>query len=87
MSVHFANFIEINKFLTSSEYSNVYLLYLISIDLHAKCSEILTKTNSKYCELGNLEVTIHNSSIYSLSYVATKGQGIKLPCIKNYQHN
>lgn len=81
------NFIVVEPFVIHSDCCDEIILYLISLDLHQHFNNQLCATgDSRYCEVGHLEVFIHDGVYKSIEYRAQAGRGYKLPHIKNYDH-
>lgn len=71
------------------------ILYLISIQLHIHFAEHLTKfegnndddntgDNSRFVQVADLEIFIHDNVYKSIRFKAMSGTGYKLPSISHY---
>lgn len=82
--------IVIDPFLVNSYSCELYLLYIIALDI-ARIDPYFMRTcvrdSERYGEIRSLKVSIHDSAFLSVEYTAVKGNGFLLPRIKFVRDN
>lgn len=77
--------IVIDPFLVNSYSCELYLLYVIALDI-TRIDPYFMRTcvrdSERYGEIRSLRVSIHDSAFLSVEYTAVKGTGFLLPRIK-----
>lgn len=75
--------IVVDPFILHSSSCNEFTLYLISIDLHKHFGHNLNKCeeDSRFAEIGKLQVFIHDGKYKTIKYHAYAGRGYKIPRI------
>lgn len=81
------NNIYCNAFIINSKSCNLYILYLISLDLHRHFSQHLNILDDRYVEVGSLQVAIHDGVYAAIEYKVVSGRGYKLPRIHHNDCN
>lgn len=72
----------INPFILNSTSCELYILYLISIDISKNYNNLLVESSDLFVEIESLEIYIHDSAFTSLEYRAVApGKGYRLPRI------
>lgn len=81
------NNIHCNAFIINSESCTLYILYLISLDVHRHFSQHLNILDDRYVEVESLQVAIHDGVYAAIEYKIISGRGYKLPRIKHNNCN
>lgn len=73
--------IVVDPFIVNSTSCNLYILYLIALDITRQDGEFMKvrEPERSTAEVGKLCVKIHNSAFVSISYTAEQGFGFELP--------
>ncbi|KAG8362530.1 ac146-like [Fopius arisanus] len=75
----------VNPFILNSTSCELYVLYLIALDIDRRCRSFLLDSGAdkKFVEVADLQVFIHDGAFTSIEYRATQGHGYRLPRIEN----
>lgn len=81
MSDSVSGHVVVEPFVLNSSDCQVFILYLISLDITRTSPTFLTPVSQTYVEVAGLDIVIHDGPFVSVSYSATRGNGYRLPRI------
>lgn len=82
MSTRSRHHIVIDTFLVHSESAELYIAYLISLDLHGRYGDrLLADVDDRFVQVRSLDARVHYGAFCAIAYTVEFGGGYRLPRI------
>lgn len=81
-SHHHHHHIVVDTFLVHSESADLYILYLISLDLHRRYGDLLwADADDRFVQVKSLDARVHYGAFCAIYYTVEFGRGYRIPRI------